>query len=214
VAQSRPSTAARPLVGGSWPPGRAAGVVRADRGGCGHFLRRPAQAGANGADRYLQRAGDVGVGHVGPGEQEQHVPVAGPQAGQDPGRLAGAVGAGVGLREGLSRGRILGGRRPVPQVSEPLPPLAPGLRAQQVVRDAVQPGPGAVAVRPVGGAPGERRQEHLGGQVGALGRPGPPAQVLVQLGVVPVEDPGECRRVGPRSRDQLAVGLAGRHRTS
>ena len=84
------------------------------------------------------------------------------------------------------------------------PALAPEVMAQQVGRDAVEPGPGVVVARVEAGALVEGDPEGLGGEV-LPRRPGAAHAPAVDRRPVAVEDARERRRVGQRRRDQGGV---------
>ena len=166
------------------------------------------QAGADGAGRHAQRAGDPGAVQVRPGQQQQHLALLGGQVGDgqrgttrrrssvDP--LGDAVAdirsGGVGHDAGI-------GAQP--------PLLGAGVLAQQVPGDPVQPGGdvGTLGLIPV--TLPERQGERLGGKVvGQLGAD-PPPQVAMNRRVVPVEQLREASGLDQRRGDQLGVVRGG-----
>jgi hypothetical protein len=154
--------------------------------------------------RASQRLGGLLVRQVRPGDQEQQVTVGGRQALQRR-RDAGAEEFGghpcvaaVGERPAHALGGGAG-----EQLGTAF--LDPAVLADEVGRDAVQPGPGVRPGQVVLSTVAKGDREGLGTDV--LGRLGtePCRDIAVDLVPVPVEDIGEPLRVGERRADALAV---------
>ncbi|HEV8556060.1 MAG TPA: hypothetical protein VGR06_06625 [Actinophytocola sp.] len=163
--------------------------------------------------RARPAANDLDGLQAGPGDEEQHVALLGTQPGQRLGeplslriRVDPAGGHGV---------RTVGVGAPaaaVPGQRVPGPGFRAGVPAQQVRRDAEQPGPGAAEVGAVAVALLPGGQERLGHQVVGGGRVEAPGQVPVQvLGVVVVE-PGKRGATIPTGEIGMVAAVHARHR--
>jgi hypothetical protein len=172
--------------------------------GCAQFLAGTVEARAHGAVGHTQRLGDLLVGEVSQGHQEEYVPVAGGQLRQSRAEpwphLAG---------QDACRDPVLGPFRirirRQPGMGPVSADLVPAVAAHEPGRDAVEPGPrrssSGIEPGPFSEGHEKRLRRDVVGRVGTE----PPVHIPVDLGEVVIEDPGEPLRLRAGRVDEPGV---------
>jgi hypothetical protein len=152
-----------------------------------HVRTRAMEARGNGAGGHAERVGHLVLRHVAERDEEQRVPLTGRQGGErrrQPRPLR------VGVRPG-DRRRVVqldGVVTSAAGVCAEPPLFGAPVASQEVGGDPVQPRQRGLRPRRVGAPRRERPQERVRRQLVGDVTPGPPAQVAMHGGEVPVEE--------------------------